>query len=207
MRAHKSLESRVASSTAIEEILEAMPVAVIAIDAARNLRAANGLAKNLLGTLEISETPRGPGDLLNCLNAIAQPEGCGHSDRCHACTMWQSAEAAIAGSHVSQREVHVRTWVGQQVVERVFLISAGPLPQGALDTQIRALLVIEDVTHLHRLRGIIPICAQCKKIRNDAQAWQAVEKYIEDNTYASFTHSMCPTCVATLYPSRSQQTP
>ncbi len=44
------------------------------------------------------------------------------------------------------------------------------------------------------LSGLIPICAWCKKVRNDEGYWQQVEIYISENSEASFTHGMCPEC-------------
>ena len=50
------------------------------------------------------------------------------------------------------------------------------------------------------LRGIIPICSNCKKIRNDQGFWEQVESYLHDHTEALFSHGICPECVAELYP-------
>jgi len=50
------------------------------------------------------------------------------------------------------------------------------------------------------LRGLIPICANCKKIRNDEGYWQQVEIYVKDHSEAEFTHSVCPECMKKLYP-------
>ena len=50
------------------------------------------------------------------------------------------------------------------------------------------------------LRGIIPICASCKKIRDDTGYWNQIESYIKDHSEAEFSHSICPTCVKALYP-------
>lgn len=47
---------------------------------------------------------------------------------------------------------------------------------------------------LKQLRGIIPICSYCKKIRNDDKSWQQLETYISANSEAMFSHGMCPTC-------------
>lgn len=49
------------------------------------------------------------------------------------------------------------------------------------------------------LRGIIPICASCKKIRDDKGAWKQVEAYVATHSYASFTHSLCEECSEELY--------
>lgn len=44
------------------------------------------------------------------------------------------------------------------------------------------------------LKGIIPICCQCKQIRNDNGFWQQVEQYISEHSDALFSHSLCPAC-------------
>jgi PAS domain-containing protein len=53
---------------------------------------------------------------------------------------------------------------------------------------------------IRRLRGILPICANCKKIRNDEGYWDQVEDYITDHSEAEFSHSLCPDCARELYP-------
>lgn len=50
------------------------------------------------------------------------------------------------------------------------------------------------------LRGIIPICSSCKKIRDDKGLWSQIEKYIKEHTGSEFSHSICPECAARLYP-------
>lgn len=49
------------------------------------------------------------------------------------------------------------------------------------------------------LGGLIPICASCKKVRNDKGFWQSVEKYISSHTEARFSHGICPDCGVKLY--------
>jgi len=50
------------------------------------------------------------------------------------------------------------------------------------------------------LRGIIPICAGCKKIRTGKQSWEEVEAYVRAHSEAEFTHGLCPDCIQRLYP-------
>ena len=50
------------------------------------------------------------------------------------------------------------------------------------------------------LEGFIPICACCKKIRNDRDQWEEMEKYITKHSLAQFSHSICPSCARQLYP-------
>ncbi len=50
------------------------------------------------------------------------------------------------------------------------------------------------------LRGIIPICSYCKKMRNDTGYWDSVEHYIATRSEAGFTHSICPECMEKHFP-------
>lgn len=50
------------------------------------------------------------------------------------------------------------------------------------------------------LKGFIPICASCKKIRDDKGYWTQVEKYVADHSEAKFSHGICPDCAKKLYP-------
>jgi len=63
--------------------------------------------------------------------------------------------------------------------------------------------VIEDLKialdEIKTLKGIVPICANCKKIRDDKGYWNNLESYIEKHSDASFSHGMCPECLEALY--------
>jgi sigma-B regulation protein RsbU (phosphoserine phosphatase) len=50
------------------------------------------------------------------------------------------------------------------------------------------------------LRGIVPICSFCKKIRNDKGYWDLVEVYVKRHTEAEFSHGICPECLKKHYP-------
>lgn len=49
------------------------------------------------------------------------------------------------------------------------------------------------------LRGLLPICSRCKKIRDDQGFWKQVETYFETHSEVTFTHSICPGCMDVLY--------
>jgi hypothetical protein len=49
---------------------------------------------------------------------------------------------------------------------------------------------------VHELRGLLPICATCKKIRDDAGYWNQLESYVQAHSAATFTHGICPDCAA-----------
>jgi DNA-binding response OmpR family regulator len=64
--------------------------------------------------------------------------------------------------------------------------------QKVLSDHIRDLKTTLD--QVKQLEGIIPICMYCKKIRDDHDSWQQLEKYISEHSEALFSHGMCPSC-------------
>jgi K+-sensing histidine kinase KdpD len=72
-----------------------------------------------------------------------------------------------------------------------------------LNAEIRLRQEIQKATgEVKHLRGLLPICASCKRIRNDAGLWEQIELYIKSHSEAEFTHGLCPDCVKKFYPGR-----
>lgn len=59
------------------------------------------------------------------------------------------------------------------------------------------------LTHVEQLQGLLPICMYCKKIRDDQDSWHRLETYIENNSRAMFSHSLCADCREEHYPALS----
>ncbi|MGH7254148.1 MAG: PAS domain S-box protein, partial [Nitrospirales bacterium] len=58
----------------------------------------------------------------------------------------------------------------------------------------------EALDHIKTLRGMLPICASCKNVRNDQGYWDHIENYIQEHSEARVTHGICPECYRKLYP-------
>jgi hypothetical protein len=58
----------------------------------------------------------------------------------------------------------------------------------------------DSIKRIKRIDGLLPICAVCKKIRNDKGYWEQIEDYIKDHSSADFSHSLCRDCANKLYP-------
>ena len=65
----------------------------------------------------------------------------------------------------------------------------------------------EAIIELHKalkevktLSGFLPICASCKKIRDDKGYWNQIEAYISEHSEAEFSHGICPECAQKIYP-------
>lgn len=76
-------------------------------------------------------------------------------------------------------------------------VYTGPIE---LEGKTYLLSIVNDVTELKQLKGIIPICSHCKQIRDDKGAWNGLEAYISKHSEADFSHGICPECIAKLYP-------
>ena len=79
-------------------------------------------------------------------------------------------------------ELRARLRVGARVLDL----------QSRLAERVRELEIA--LKQVKQLRGLLPICMYCKKIRNDGDYWQQVEAYISDHTGAEFSHGICPEC-------------
>ena len=75
------------------------------------------------------------------------------------------------------------------------------LPKEAEEVPERLIAELRDaLNHVRVLSGLLPIWAQCKKIRDDRGYWRQIELYISEYSDAEFTHGICPECAHILYP-------
>ncbi|MGD9641423.1 MAG: GAF domain-containing protein [Elusimicrobiales bacterium] len=81
-----------------------------------------------------------------------------------------------------------------RLMEEFSDIINGHLSLIAKNTQLE-----ETLKEVRTLQGLIPICANCKKIRDDKGFWQKVEVYLEGHSNARFTHGLCEDCIQKLY--------
>lgn len=61
-------------------------------------------------------------------------------------------------------------------------------------------LIEQTLKEIRILRGLLPICSNCKKIRDTTGSWSQIEEYILKHSEAQFTHGICPDCIKKLYP-------
>ena len=86
------------------------------------------------------------------------------------------------------KEHDARVNVGRRILEM----------QDAMADKVQELQ--KAMNEVRTLRGIIPICASCKMIRDDRGYWNQVEAYVRDHNEAEFSHGICPECIEKLYP-------
>jgi hypothetical protein len=92
--------------------------------------------------------------------------------------------------------------LGVLAIKPVFLrIQHAEQEQRALSERLQ-----EALHNIRVLNGLLPICANCKKIRDDRGYWQQIETYISTRTDTTFSHGICPDCMKKLYPEFSDST-
>ncbi len=72
--------------------------------------------------------------------------------------------------------------------------------QYAIERKKLLIQIEQSAKEIRKLRGFLPICANCKKIRDDKGYWTQVETYISNHSDTEFSHGICPDCAAKLYP-------
>ena len=90
----------------------------------------------------------------------------------------------------------------QVALEKSILMRTIRRQQEEKDQLIRQLQ--DALDQVKTLKGIVPICASCKKIRDDKGYWQQVETYIQDHSDAEFSHGVCPDCLRKYYPEQAE---
>ena len=92
----------------------------------------------------------------------------------------------------------------REAVERVavlpFLPTDASAPADGWNLSERLITQLQDaLAQVKKLSGLLPICAACKKIRDDSGYWNQIEAYLREHSQAEFTHSICPDCLEKLY--------
>jgi PAS domain-containing protein len=186
------------------EIMNAIPIPVFLVDDDVRILDLNAAASGSFGVSRETVRLRRGGDTLHCLHSTEVPEGCGRAPACKACVIRDSVTNSVKGASTTRRRMRFEVVTGAKKAELELLISASPFPQGGQNV---VLLMVEDITELSRLRSIIPICSQCKRIRNEAEFWQQVEAYFHDYIGVDFSHGLCPACLKEVYGDYVKKTP
>jgi PAS domain S-box-containing protein len=91
---------------------------------------------------------------------------------------------------------------GQGGIEAIIGLAADITDRKIAEAE-RELLIVEltdALAQIKTLKGLLPICSSCKKIRDDSGYWNTLEKYIMEHSEAEFTHGICPDCIRKYFP-------
>jgi len=173
-------ESLVKSKNMLKSVLKEMPVIILAIDDDGYLVFYNREFERISGysAAEIKDNPQ-------VLELLMPVKTDGSSSDIDTQAEWKflsrdGSEKTIAWSNISGY-FPILGWKSWKV--------------GLDITELK-----QTMARVDTLNGLLPICANCKKIRDDKGYWNRLEAYIQDHSEAEFTHGICPECIETLYP-------
>jgi len=172
-------------------VLDANPNFMFVVDEDVRIIEFNRAAGQFLSAGRDQGLRRRGGDVLHCLHSTETPDGCGHAPCCQTCVVRNSVKEAFRGQEVIRRKTRLELISGGKIRPIHVLITASPFHY---EERRLALLVIEDISEQEEIRRIIPICAKCKKIRNDEEYWDELEAYFKEHMDLDFTHGLCPQC-------------
>lgn len=176
-------------------LFDAMPSPAFVVDGDVRIVDANRAALPFLGPEPEKVLHERGGNVLRCINAAESAGGCSTAKACKSCVI-RSSVKAIAGDETVRVRTDMQLLTNGETRDSHLLVTVAPFDyEGAR----YALLILEDITELTDLRRIIPICAQCKKIRNDADYWEDVAGYLTRRSHLQFSHGVCPDCARLLY--------
>jgi hypothetical protein len=182
-------------------MLDAIPLPVMLVDSDLRIVNLNKSAEELAQKTKTEVLYIKGGEVLSCVHSTDSPGGCGRGPLCGDCIIRNSVVEAITGSNVHRRRTKAELVSRDSVKVIEMLVTASSVQVG--DERL-ALLILEDISEITRLRSIIPMCASCKRIRDDAEYWQSVEVYFRDFLGLDVSHGLCQECVQKLYPEHSE---
>jgi len=197
-RMTENLERTTVSKDYVNAIVTELVDALIVFDQQGTILTANRGACQLLGYTE-AELVGSPIDLvLDPADTMIQPSSIVAAGAVHN---YETSYRRRDGSLVS---VLFGASLLRQPQQDVLVVSTGrDISERKRAEEIRERLIEELRSSLRKiktLRGLVPICAACKKIRDDKGFWKEVEVYVRDHSEAKFSHGICPECSARLYP-------
>lgn len=182
----------------IENIFNKIPVPIFIVNKDLEIVGLNAKAEKLGRKDRSYYYNRRGGDALSCIHSFEKIGGCGTSSSCSDCAIRNTFNKALRDNREYQ-VIEKMVLVYNEKENRTLhaLVTAAPIEY---EGEQYIVLTLEDIGELISLRQLIPICANCKSIRDDENFWQSVEKYIERFTDFTFSHGICPDCMKELYP-------
>ncbi|MCL2065717.1 MAG: hypothetical protein FWG98_15290 [Candidatus Cloacimonetes bacterium] len=179
-------------------IFNEIPVITFIVDSDVRIQFLNAEAKKIIDSSKQIYDRRG-GEVLKCVFSEVNEQGCGHAEQCKNCLIRNSVNEAAEGQKTYRQQTVLRLKVDDKEILFHALITVSPF---VYENKPLYILMVENVNELMILKEIIPVCSNCKKVRNDEDYWSAVDSYFNSFFNLDFSHSICPDCMDNLYPNK-----
>jgi DNA-binding NtrC family response regulator len=111
----------------------------------------------------------------------------------------EDRDVDIAAMHAGASDYLVKGTIDPRLLERAVRYAIER--KRAQEERERLIVQLQEaLASVKALRGMLPICASCKKIRDDTGYWNQIESYIRAHADVEFSHGLCPDCTGRLYP-------
>lgn len=179
-------------------LFNAVPLPLFRVDADIKILDLNLAAKKMFNASAGQALRKRGGDIMGCINASGVTGGCGNAQSCGDCLIRNSVREVFAsGQEIVRHRATLEIKINEKTSGLDLFLTVTPINFAG---ESSVLLCLEDISELTSLRSLIPICASCKKIRDDQQLWSSAENYFARFMKVDFTHSICPECAQRLYP-------
>lgn len=175
----------------LRTVFDVIPSLIFVVDRDVRIQEYNTAASDFLMVERMTVLKQRAGEVLHCLHSTDVPEGCGRALFCKDCIIRNSVTETSHGKRVVRRRTRLELIRDGNKIEIYALITTSPF---TFKERPLVLLVIEDISEIAELQRIIPICAICKKVRDDKESWMRIEAYFKNHWDVDFSHSLCPDC-------------
>ena len=173
-------------------LFQITPLPMFIVDGDIRIEEFNAAAGDMLKKDKSKILRQRGGDALHCVHAMESPEGCGSGARCKDCMIRKSVVAAIRGRNTHRVRAKMELLQKGRAQRIQLLVTTTPVE---FQDRGHVLLMLENVTELLALRELLPVCAHCKKIRDDRQYWHEIDVYLTEYMDMNFSHGVCPDCM------------
>ena len=171
-------------------LLKTMPLALMMVNNEAKVEVINEAAEKLFGISNKEAYLQKCGSILKCMNAYSS-EGCGECTACMKCVLHKSVIEALGGKVISRNKGTFHVLYNKEVKIINLLVTAAPM---LFKNNKMVIVLMEDISLITQLKGLIPICSVCHHISNESGEWMALEKYLMNHSEAELTHDICPAC-------------
>jgi hypothetical protein len=176
--------------------LEAVPSLVMVVDENMIVHELNGAARAFLGSGYRKALGKRSGEAFDCSHCQGDAGGCGSGRFCQICPIREAVTEASQHQMVVRRRTKAELGDPAASREVHLLVTATPLPS---PRSLRILLVLEDISDFMALQDPAPICAYCKRVRDDQDYWAQVEVHFRRHFDLDISHGTCPECARQFY--------
>ncbi len=175
----------------LDDIMDANPAIMMLVDSNVCLEDCNLTALKMIKANKNVVIGKRGGEVLHCIHAFETKGGCGKTVFCKDCIIRNAVGKAVEGKKTIRKKERLELIYGETRKEMNVLVTAIPFEY---ENKHLVLVTLENINELVGLRKLIPICAKCKKVREDDDYWEGVDKYMSKHLEVDFTHGLCPDC-------------